>query len=121
MNTVELKINGKKLTFSFGLGFLGELIDATGLDLDELNIKLQSNAFKYIPLVMYHSAAYSLKRNGDNVTFTEYDMSDWIEKEDGAFSSDVVIKFFEGFTASLTKDIPKAEVKASTDKQNEKK
>tara|TARA_R110000803_G_scaffold63443_1_gene124109 strand:- start:6860 stop:7219 length:360 start_codon:yes stop_codon:yes gene_type:complete len=117
MNAIDLTINGQKLNFSFGLGFLGEIIDKTGLDLDELNAKLSSNAFKYIPLVMFYSAEYSKKRIGESLDFTQYDMADWIEQEEGAFSSDVVLKFFDGFTKSLTKDIPKSKPSKSTGKE----
>lgn len=103
---ITLKINGRDLEFTFGLGFLGELLDETNLSIDEIVEQLNRNPFKMIPLLMFQSASFALKRKGEEVDFTSYDMADWLDAE-GGVSNGKVKRFLDTFTESMTKDIPK--------------
>lgn len=66
--------------FHFGIGFLNELLDGTGLKLDELGT--QTDAV-LIPKMIYYSLAYSYKRNGKEIDFTMFDVNDWIDENGG--------------------------------------
>ena len=63
MNYLKLKINGNDYTFSFGLGFLGDLLAELDLQLDELMPLIHKNPYKFIPLMMFRSSEYWNKRN----------------------------------------------------------
>ena len=46
MNKATLKISKKEFHFSFGLGFLGELLDNLDLSIDQVGDKITKNPFK---------------------------------------------------------------------------
>jgi len=106
MDNLTLKINDRLLEFTFGLGFLGELLDHTNLSIDELVDKLNKNPFKMIPVIMFESADYVLKKQSKDIDFTQYDFTDWIDL-DGGVGSESIVRFLDAFTHSLTKDVPK--------------
>jgi len=88
--------------FHFGIGFLNELLDGTGLRLDELST--QADAV-LIPKMMYFSLAYSYKRSSKEIDFTMYDINDLIDDNGGiggAFWTD----FQNAFNDSMYKDVP---------------
>jgi hypothetical protein len=88
--------------FHFGIGFLNELLDGTGLRLDELGT--QADAV-LIPKMMYYSLLYSYKRNDKEVDFTMYDVNDWID-ENGGVGGEFWNNFQKGFNDSMYKDVP---------------
>ena len=108
-NYIQIEIGGKKRGCKLGLGFLGEVIETEKVEVTELMDKLTKNPWRTIPLIMFHSMAYNLKRKGEEVTFNLGDVADWIEEEKDGFSSEVVSSFLTAFTESVTKDIPKEE------------
>ena len=73
MNKIELL--GKE--FHFGIGFLNELIDGTGLKIDELG---KQDNIVLMPKLMFYSMLYSYKRNGKEIDFTPYDVDDMIDE-----------------------------------------
>ena len=99
MNTIKLTINRRELDFTFGLGFLGELLEELDISIDEVITKSGKNPFKWIPLLMFHSASYSINSNGGEIDFTLKELIKWIEqdKKGGV----VVTKFTEAFLNSL--------------------
>lgn len=98
MNKVELL--GKE--FHFGIGFLNELLDGTGLRLDELGD--QPDAV-LIPKMMYFSLLYSYKRNSKQIDFTMYDINDLID-ENGGIGGSFWNDFQKAFNESMYKDVP---------------
>lgn len=108
MKYMQLDIQGKKIGFNFGLGFLGQFIEKSGIAFTELDTELEKNPFKVIPSLMYHSASYNSKRKGEDEPFTEYELIDIIDTL-GGFDSNEVSQFLNAFTESMTKDVPKSE------------
>jgi hypothetical protein len=88
--------------FHFGIGFLNELLDGTGLRLDELSTQAD---VVLIPKMMYHSLAYSYKRKGKEIDFTIFDINEWID-ENGGIGGDFWNAFQKGFNDSMNKDVP---------------
>jgi hypothetical protein len=88
--------------FHFGIGFLNELLDGTGLKLDELTT--QADAV-LIPKMVYYSLAYSYKRKSKEIDFTMYDVNDWID-ENGGIGGEFWINFQKAFNDSMYKDVP---------------
>lgn len=109
MKKINLTIGGKNYTYWFGLGFIGELLDETGLDIQEVFSKVQKNPFKYLPKMMYLSAKYGANREGKEFEpKNEFYFVDLIEVEGGftAIGEGNVKAFLEAFILSITKDVP---------------
>ena len=119
---MKLTINKQELDFVVGLGFLGELLDNLDMGLDDLLIKIDKNPFKYIPLMMYNSAKYSLELEDKEVEFTKADFFKWID-DDGAITDKnvSVIKFVKLFNDSIFKDVPKEDETPSKSDEVKKK
>jgi len=105
MKKINLFIGGKYRDFYFGLGFLGNLLEKTGVQMHEIDAKIKGNPFKWMPEIMYYSLAYGYIRNNENPDFDAFDVSDWID-DDGGFESKNVTDFFNAFRQSLQKDVP---------------
>ena len=103
---ITLEYGGKNLKFSFGLGFLGELLEVTGLDIDAVVLKLKQNPFRMIPLMMYYSTFWAYRLEDKELDFTLVEFINWVDK-DGGVSTDKTQKFLDSFTESLNKDVPK--------------
>lgn len=88
--------------FHFGIGFLNELLDGTGLRLDELGTQ---NDAVLIPKMIYYSLAYSYKRSSKEIDFTMYDINDWID-ENGGIGGSFWNDFHKAFNESMYKDVP---------------
>lgn len=108
---MTLEVNGQELEFSFGLGFLGELLDELDMGIDEVLQGFNTNPYKYIPTAMYMSAKYSKKRKGEDFV-DKYVFFDWIDADGGLTDKNKsAVKFVQEFTASLFKDVPKEDDK----------
>lgn len=116
MNNITLKIADRELEFSFGLGFLGELFDETGLDIHEVAKKVTTNPFKMVPLLMYYSSAYALRRAGKEVDYTVYDFIDWLDESGGIGNPNTNV-FLKAFTQSMIKNVPKDNSKQTGSKK----
>lgn len=88
--------------FHLGIGFLNELIDGTGLKLDELGIQ---DPTVLMPKMMYYSLLYSYKRNQKDVDFTQLDIFDWID-ENGGIGGKFWNDFQTAFNNAMHKDVP---------------
>lgn len=104
MTTLKLKIGERDLEFTFGLGFLGEILEETNLGIDEMMEKMDKNPFRMIPLLMYHSARFTLDLRGKKCDFALSDVIGWVE-DLGGINSPEVIEFIEAYTKSLLKDV----------------
>ena len=114
MNRLDLKLNGKKYGFTFGLGFLGELLEELDFDLEMLLTKLDKNPFKYYPLVVYTSARYHCELENKEVDFDLKEIVEAIDKE-GAFTdkNEPIIKFIKAFKQSIFKDVPVEDIEVN--------
>lgn len=107
---MKLEINGKSLEFAFGMGFLGELLEETGLSLDEVLQKVDKNPYKFIPICMYVSTKYAYERQGKEVDFNRFTFIEWLEADGGLTDKNQsAVKFMKAFTDSLFKGVPKEE------------
>ena len=102
---ITLKIGDKELLCSLGLGFLGELLDSTGLSIDEVVEKLNKNPFKTVPLLIYHSAKYGAESKELTFTMSLSDIIDLID-DNGGLANPEVTRFLQTWTKSMTKDVP---------------
>lgn len=116
MNNITLKIADRNLEFAFGLGFLGELFERTGLDINVVATDVIKNPFKMIPLLMYHSNSYSEMRAGREVSFTLYEFIDWLDESGGLGNPNTKV-FLDAFKKSLTRNIPKTDLKEPDSKK----
>ena len=103
----KINIGGEERGFSFGLGFLGELLEDTDLTIEEIGEKMQKNPFKWIPTIMYHSVKYHDESKDIPLVYTKADVVDWIDEI--GIASEQVTLFMKSFIESLTKGVPNEE------------
>lgn len=117
MKQIILNIGGQDRTFYFGLGFLGNLIEKSGVGMNEIDTKIAENPFKWIPEIMFHSLSFGFIRKNEPFDFDAFDIAEWIDN-DGGFECENVKAFFDAFTQSLIKDVPaQPEVKKKVTKK----
>jgi hypothetical protein len=90
------------MDFHFGIGFLSELIEGTGLKLDELSTQ---DDVILVPKLMYFSHKYALKRSGQDIDFTMANLHDFID-DNGGVGGKFWIDFKVAFNESMFKDVP---------------
>ena len=105
MNQIKLSINKKKYVFSFGLGFLGELLENTDLQLDEITSKIIKNPFKWLPIAMFESAKFSNELEGKEVDFTAHSILEGLEEESGGINCNQSFEFMKAFSESMIKNV----------------
>ena len=101
--------------FHFGIGFLNELLDGTGLRLDELSS--QDDAV-LIPKMMYYSLVYATKRKGNPIDFDMGIVFDLID-ENGGIGGSFWNEFYLAFNESMHKDVPVDNTKKKVKKDKE--
>ena len=114
---IQNRVTIEGIDFHFGLGFLDELSENTGLDLSEIGQQLIKNQLLFVPKIMLHSANYANKRDGKNEVYDQYFFFDKVDELGGAigkFWTDFVLAFNE----SMTKHVPQQE--QTTDKKKVK-
>lgn len=100
------------IDFHFGIGFLNELLNGTGLKLEELGAQTDE---VLMPKIMYYSRLYAYKREDKEIDFTMYDINDLID-ENGGIGGKFWFDFKIAFNESMFKDVPvedKKKVKAA--------
>jgi hypothetical protein len=93
--------------FYFGIGFLNELLDGTGMKLEDL--AAQPDAV-LMPKLMYYSLMYSRNRNQQEFNMSMYDINDLID-ENGGIGGKFWNEFKLAFNNSMYKDVPAQEAK----------
>lgn len=106
--TLTLKFPGKDIKCSVGLMFLGELLDETGLSLEEAGAMIQKNPFKLIPTMIHIAARVEAELDGEEFSLTRRELVEIMEK-DGGIASPQVTKFVNTWTKSLTDGVPSEE------------
>lgn len=99
---MKIKLNNREFDCSFGLGFLGELIDVLDISYDELFNRYEKNPIKYVPVIMYESVKYAL--DGE-IDFTKKEFMQWIDNE-GGLSNKELVRFSQAFLDSIVKNVP---------------
>ena len=105
---IDLKIKDRNISFWFGLGFLGELLDNQKLSVEDIFEKLQSNPFKIVPIMMYESAKYGFTREGKEIDFNLFELTDWISEEGIGSNNKITEGFLFAFNDSMTKNVPES-------------
>lgn len=96
------KKNLLNIDFHFGIGFLNELLEGTGLKLEELGAQPDE---VLMPKIMFYSRMYATKRAGLDIDFTIYDIHDLIE-DNGGIGGTFWIDFKMAFNECMFKDVP---------------
>lgn len=112
---LRLKLNGQDYTFTFGILFLGEVLERLDLDYNTLLNKVSKNPFKYAPILMEESLKNTANRDGKSIDFNYKDIAKWLEKEE-TFGVDMMLKFINSFLGTNenptpTEDVSKDDVK----------
>jgi len=89
------------IDFHFGIGFLNELLNGTGLKLEELGAQTDE---VLMPKIMYYSRLYAYKREDKEIDFTMYDINDLID-ENGGIGGKFWLDFKIAFNESMFKDV----------------
>ena len=98
-------MNSKKILemdFHFGLGFLSDLIEGTGMKLDELSTQ---DDIILIPKLMFYSHKNALQRQGLEIDLTINTLHDFID-DNGGVGGKFWIDFKIAFQESMYKDVP---------------
>jgi hypothetical protein len=90
------------MDFHFGIGFLSELIEGTGMNLNDLGTQDDTIL---MPKLMYYSNLYAKKRNDIAMDFTMNDLHDFID-DNGGVGGKFWIDFKIAFQAAMFKDVP---------------
>ena len=104
MSKLSIKVGEKNYDMSYGLGVIGEVIGTEGLTLDNLEEKVRENPIKYIPLILFASASYELKKKGEQMEINSFQFAE-LTYESGVDTPEIR-QFFTDFWASLQKDVP---------------
>ena len=104
---ITVRIGDADLKCSLGLAFLGELLDATDMSIEEVGEKMARNPFKLLPQMIYHSHATYMELDGKEPEYDLRGIMGLIEK-DGGLSSEGVADFLSKWTKSMTKDVPES-------------
>jgi len=91
--------------FHFGIGFLNELIDGTGKNLEAIGHDVINNSVKAVPTMMFYSLSYAYKRSQKEIDFSIEDIYDWID-ENGGMNNGFFNDFLMAFQESMYKDVP---------------
>ncbi len=100
MTNFEIEVGGKTFAFNVGILFLGQYINKSGKQLDELFDDIQKNTFIVVPDLMYESAKYK----NPKLKESRSEFYDLIDKDGIELKS--INEFIEKLTVSLTKDVP---------------
>ena len=117
---IKNRVTLEGIDFHFGLGFLADLSEKTGMDLGQFGEQMIKNPLFIVPKMMMHSANYAIYRDGKdsesyyNIDFF-YDKIDELGGATGKFWE----SFLLAFNDSMTKHVPQQE--QTTDKKKVKK
>lgn len=117
MKRLKLEYEKEVIEYAFGLGFLGEFIDQSGIALLDLQTKLEENPYKTIPLLMFYSRKWAVESQGKELDFTLGDTIELID-DNGGITSKNSVAFLSEFAKSMTKDVPKEKPKKGEKPKN---
>lgn len=117
MNEIKLKIGGKEYLFTLGLGFLGEVRELTGVEIDEIHLKVTDNPLKWLPLLMYCSYKYTMYLDGIDEDFSRRDMINSLDKEKDGINCKQSLSFLTAFGKSILSVAPDEQVESNDDEK----
>ena len=107
---LKLTLGGKKRKFTFGILFIGSILDRLEVDYLEMFNVLGKNLVKHFPMLIYESLKNTYVSEGKDIDFTEKDIINWLNKE--PLNGMNIIRQFEiAFMESLNNPVPNDEVK----------
>jgi hypothetical protein len=100
MHEIHLDIKGERYKFSFGLQFIGMLLDELDCEIGEIGVKLKRNPYKTLPTMMHTSYVVGLREQGilKHMTITEFYALIMDEK---GIKSEAPSLFLQAFTDSM--------------------
>jgi len=116
---LDLKLGGKSRRFTFGVVFIGEVLEDLDLDFNELITKMTKNTFKYVPVLMYHSLVNSYLKDNKELDFGKQDVNNWIDSEDN-LGVDKILSFVNAFIASTNNSISEDNLSESESESKKK-
>lgn len=102
---IEIDLGGKKRKFTFGILFLGNVLERKEFDdFDDLMQKVMTNYIKYTPILMFESLVNTANKYGKDVDFTERDILNWLDDKPlyGVTEINKFINVFVGATDNKT-------------------
>lgn len=108
----EIEINGKLEKFSFGLGFLGEMLEKENIGFIEFDEQQSINPFKWLSLKMKHSYNYA--------NDTDLSTKEVISLFDEDLLHPAIEKFNIFFAESMFKNVPEQDDEKKTKIQQKK-
>ncbi len=103
----KTKIELLGIWYYLGLGFLNELIEGTGKQLQEFSGIEDAVLF---PKLVYYSRLYACKRLGLDTNFTQEDIFDYID-ENGGITGQFLKDFAAAYITAMTQDVPEDDKK----------
>lgn len=117
---IEISLGGKKRKFTFGILFLGELLERKEFeDYNDMLLKVSKNPFKYAPILMYESLKNTCNKYNKEVDFTEKDVLNWLVKEEEV-GMDKMLKYLQTFMGSTDNKTPNEVVEENNDDSKKK-
>ena len=105
MNETKIIINGKEVPIRFG-SYVISLLAQDGISLSDFGNVTEKDPIGTIAKVIYFGAINASEgKRGDGIS--QGDIFDWIDEQEGGFSSEEVTKVFELFGKYLTMGVPK--------------
>lgn len=93
------------IEFHFGLGFLTELYEATGITLLDIENKVKAGDVTIYRSLMYYSRLYSVKRKNETPNFDIYAIDDLID-DNGGIQGKFLMDFATAFWTSVNGGVP---------------
>lgn len=110
---IKLELGGKERLFTFGLTFLGEVMEKhEPLTLEEIILKSVKFPAKYVPSLMFESLRNTAIMNGENVDFTQVDIVKWLELEE-SYGADKITTFLTTFLDTTKNKTDNSEVEVT--------
>ena len=100
-----LKLGGKERKFTFGLLFIGEVLESLDVDYNTMLNKVMKNPFKYAPILMFESLQNTYRKDKLVYDFTQDDVITWLESEE-LFGTDSILEFINVFTGTNENKTP---------------
>ena len=117
---IKLNIGEKERVFTFGITFLGEVLERLDIDYNTMLEKVSKNPFKYAPILMEESLRNTEKRIGKDIDFNNEDISLWLEKEDN-LGVDIMLKFINSFMGTQENKTPLEDAEVDSEEVSKKK
>ena len=104
MNYVKLFIGGAERGAKLGIGFLEKVMKGEDISLQTLFSKIESEAFTFLPKLLFYALVYNCERAGEKVDFNLDDVYDWTDEI--GINSEEFLKFQVAFYNSIKTHLP---------------